>query len=79
MALPFLFNVPCLIGSADNGKTSLFAPIRGIVPTHRIGTITKQRHFNKSMMNRDCEVMFLDEATADLMDVDDWKVKFFIW
>ena len=28
-------------------------------------------------MNRDCEVMFLDEATADLMDIDDWKVNLF--
>lgn len=66
-----------MIGSADSGKTSLFAPIRGIVPAHRIGKITKQRQFNKAMMNRDCEVMFLDEATADLMDIDDWKVNLF--
>ena len=31
------------------------------------------------MMSRDCEVMFLDEVTADLMDIDDWKVKSFPW
>ena len=30
-------------------------------------------------MSKDCEVMFLDEATADLMDIDDWKVKSFAW
>ena len=49
------------------------------MPTHRIGKITKQRQFNKAMMSRDCEVMFLDEATADLMDIDDWKVKSLPW
>ena len=49
------------------------------MPTHHIGKITKQRQFNKAMMSRDCEVMFLDEATADLMDIDDRKVKSFPW
>ena len=69
--------VPCLIGSAESRKTSLFVPIRGIVPTRHIRKITKQRQFNKAMMSRDCEVIFLDEATADLMDIDDWNVKSF--
>ena len=49
------------------------------MPIHRIGKITKQRQFNKAMMSRDCEVTFLDEATADLMDIDDWEVKSFPW
>lgn len=54
-----------------SGKTSLFTSIRAIVPTHRIGKITKQSQFNKAMMSKHCEVMFHDEATADLMDIDD--------
>ncbi len=54
--------VPCLIGAANSGKTSLFQPILGLVHHSNIVIITKQRVFNKAMINRFTEVIFIDEA-----------------
>ena len=66
--------VPCLVGEANSGKTSLFAPILGIIPGSRIARVTKQRSFNKAMIDEETEVIFIDEATVAIMDVDDWKL-----
>ena len=66
--------VPCAIGAADSGKTSLFSPVFQIVPLSRIARVTKQKSFNKSMIDNQTEVIFLDEAHRDLLDVDDWKI-----
>ena len=35
--------------------------------------ITKQRAFNKSRIDQNTQVIFLDEAYAKLLDPDDWK------
>ena len=66
--------VPCLIGAANSGKTSLFAPVFQIVPLNRIARVTKQKAFNKAMITPTTEVIFLDEAFVGLMDADDWKL-----
>ena len=66
--------VPCLIGDANSGKTSLFHPILGIVHHTNIATITKQRVFNKAMISKSTEVIFIDEASTSTMDIDDWKI-----
>ena len=66
--------VPCLIGDAHSGKTSLFHPILGLVHHTNIATITKQRVFNKAMISKSTEVIFIDEASTSKMDVDDWKI-----
>ncbi|KAL9973576.1 hypothetical protein ACROYT_G020049 [Oculina patagonica] len=66
--------VPCLIGAANSGKTSLFQPILGLVHHSNIATITKQRVFNKAMINRFTEVIFIDEASPSTLDIDDWKI-----
>jgi hypothetical protein len=65
--------VPCLVGDANSGKTSLFLPMLGIIHHSNIATVTKQRAFNKAMITRFTEVIFIDEATVSTMDVDDWK------
>ena len=66
--------VPCLIGAADSGKTSLFAPILKIVPPTKIARVTKQRAFNRAMITNDTEVIFIDEAHMKLMDGNGWKI-----
>jgi energy-coupling factor transporter ATP-binding protein EcfA2 len=66
--------VPCLIGEADSGKTSLFYPLFGLIHHTNIATITKQKAFNKSMINKFTEVIFIDEASVSMMDIDDWKI-----
>ena len=66
--------VPCLIGEANSGKTSLFHPILGLVHHTNIATITKQRVFNKAMISKSTEVIFIDEASTSTVDVDDWKI-----
>lgn len=65
--------VPCLVGDANSGKTSLFFPILGLVHHGNVATVTKQRAFNKSMISKFTEVIFIDEATESTLDLDDWK------
>lgn len=66
--------VPCLIGDANSGKTSLFQPILALVHHSKIATVTKQRAFNKAMITKSTEVIFIDEASTSTMDIDDWKI-----
>lgn len=65
--------VPCLVGDANSGKTSLFFPILSLVHHGNVATVTKQRAFNKSMITPFTEVIFLDEATESTLEIDDWK------
>ena len=39
-----------------------------------IATITKQRVFNKAMISKSTEVIFIDEASTSTLDIDDWKI-----
>ena len=66
--------IPCTIRSADNGKTSLFAPVFQIVPLNRILQVTKQKNFNKAMIDSSTEIIFLDEAFSGLVEVHDWEI-----
>ena len=66
--------VPCLVGEADSGKTSLFYPILELMHHSNVATVTKQKVFNKAMINKHTEVIFIDEATPSTLDVDDWKI-----
>ena len=66
--------VPCLIGDANSGKTSLFQPVLGLIHHSNIATVTKQRAFNKAMINKATEVIFIDEASVSTMEIDDWKI-----
>ena len=66
--------MPCLVGDANSGKTSLFAPILGVIPPSKIARVTKQKSFNKAMIDEQTEVIFVDEASVDIMDIDDWKI-----
>ena len=66
--------VPCLIGDANSGKTSLFQPLLGLIHHDNIATITKQKVFNKAMINHTTEVIFIDEASPSTLDIDDWKI-----
>ena len=63
--------VPCLIGDANSGKTSLFQSILGLVHHSNIATVTKQRVFNKAMLSKSTEIIFIDEASTSTMDIDD--------
>ena len=36
--------------------------------------ITKQKSFNKSLVDQNCQDIFLDKAHAGLIDADDWKL-----
>ena len=38
-----------------------------------IAMITKQKAFNKSLIDQETQVIFLDEAYAGLLEPDDWK------
>ena len=62
--------MPCLVGDANNGKTSLFMPILGLIKHGKVATVTKQKAFNKSMITPFTEVIFIDEATERTPDID---------
>ena len=66
--------VPCLVGEPDSRKTSLFYPILGLIHHSNVATVTKQKVFNKEMIGKNTEVIFIDEATPSTLDVDDWKI-----
>ena len=66
--------VPCLVGDASSGKTSLFMPILGLIHHGNVATVTKQKAFSKSMITPFTEVIFIDEATERTLDIDDWKI-----
>lgn len=66
--------VPCLIWDANSGKTSLFQPVLGLIHHSNIATVTKQKAFNKAMINKTTEVIFIDEASISTMEIDDWKI-----
>ena len=36
--------------------------------------ITKQKSFNKSLVDENSQIVFLDEAHVGLVDADDWKI-----
>ena len=64
----------CLVGEPNSGKTSLFTPITRFIPARYIAMISKQKAFNKSLVDENTQIIFLDEAYAKLMDPDDWKI-----
>ena len=66
--------VPSLVGAANSGKMSLFQPILGLIHHSNVATIMKQRVFNKVMINRFTEVIFIDEDCPSTLDMDDWKI-----
>ena len=66
--------MPCLVGDANSSKTSLFLPILALVHHCKIATATKQRAFNKAMITKSTEVIFIDEASTSTMDIYDWKI-----
>ena len=66
--------VPCLVGDANSGKTSLFHPILRIAHHTNSAAITKQRVFNKAMISKSTEVIFIDLASTSTMDIDDWNI-----
>jgi len=45
-----------------------------VVDLRYIAMITKQKAFNKSLIEQETQVIFLDEAYAGLLEPDDWKV-----
>ena len=61
--------VPCLIGTANSGKTSLFQPLLGLMHHSHIATITKQRVFNKAMINHSTEMIFTAQRGQDVCPV----------
>lgn len=66
--------VPCLIGPSNSGKTSLFMATNKIIDPSKVARVTKQREFNKAMIDEETELINLDEARVELMEVDDWKI-----
>ena len=45
-----------------------------IIDPSKIARVTKQREFNKAMIDEETELINLDEARVELMEVDDWKI-----
>ena len=45
----------CLIGEPNSGKTSLFTPISRLIPARYIAMISKQKAFNKSLIDENTQ------------------------
>ena len=53
-----------LVGKPNGGKTSLFMPITRFIPARYIAMISKQKAFNKSLVNENTQIIFLDKDYA---------------
>jgi hypothetical protein len=45
-----------------------------VIVLRYIAMITKQKSFNKSLVDQNSQVIFLDEAHVGMLDPDDWKI-----
>jgi len=66
--------VMCLVREPNSGKTSLFTPITRFISARYIAMISKQKAFNKSVVDENTQIIFLDETHAKLMHPDDRKI-----
>ena len=68
----------CLIGEPNSGKTSLFMPITHFIPARYVAMISKQKAFNKSLVDENTQITSLDEGYVKLTDqdenIDTWKI-----
>lgn len=64
----------CLVGEVDSGKMSFFYLIFGLIYYNNVVMVIKQKVFNKVMINKYIEVIFIDEVILLILDVDDWKI-----
>ena len=51
-------------------KQVCFFSILGVVHHGNVATVSKQRAFNKFMISKFTEVIFIDEATESTLDID---------
>lgn len=62
------------MGPSNSGKTSLFMVTQSIIDISKVAKVTKQKDFNKAMIDESTELINLDKATVEIMDIDDWKI-----
>ena len=53
---------------------SIFFKLVDVLVARYIAMITKQKAFNKSLVDQNTQVIFMDEAHVNLLDPDDWKI-----
>ena len=58
----------CIVGEKDSGKTSLLAPLQGIIPLAKISTLTREKQFSAQMITKDTELVFIDEWSPQTLD-----------
>ena len=63
----------CVVGEKDSGKTSLLAPLQGIIPLSRIATLTREKQFSTQMVSQDTELVFVDEWSSASLDAETAK------
>lgn len=62
------------MGPSNSGKTSLFIVAQSIIDISKVAKVTKQKDFNKAMIDESTELINLDKAFLEIMDIDDWKI-----
>ena len=60
----------CIVGERDSGKTSLLAPLQGIIPISKIATLTREKQFSTQMVNPETELVFVDEWSPQTLDAE---------
>jgi hypothetical protein len=63
----------CVVGNKDSGKTSLLAPLQGIIPLDKIATLTREKQFSAQMICEDTELVFVDEWSPQTLDAESAK------
>ena len=60
----------CIVGDKDSGKTSLLAPLQGIIPISNIATLTREKQFSAQMISQETELVFIDEWSPQTLDAE---------
>ena len=63
-SFPFKCKKVAVVGRADSGKTSWFAPFEAIIGTERVAFVVGEGKFSLQMINEETECVFMDEWDA---------------
>uniref|UniRef100_A0A7M5WRZ6 Uncharacterized protein n=1 Tax=Clytia hemisphaerica TaxID=252671 RepID=A0A7M5WRZ6_9CNID len=55
----------CLVGPADSGKTSWFAPFQGVIPVRYIAGVMNDGRFSAALISNNTQICMMDEWTPD--------------
>ena len=73
---PFKYKRMLVSGPSDSGKTTLIVPILEVLDEDKVASVTREGRFCAQMLNKQTQLLFIDEWRPDALQVDDAKFIF---